>query len=236
MPIAYVTGADRGLGLALTRGLLDRGYRVFAGSYLPDWPELGQLAASEPERLTVLPLDISDEASVNAAAAFIASRTDRLDVLINNAGIHNEPESTILDDLNFPYMLKEYSVNALGPLRVTHSVIRLLLAGEGRKLVNIGSEAGSVSGNWRTHTYGYTMSKSALNMQSAILQLHLKEFGVKVLCLHPGWVRSYMSGEKNLDAALEPEVPAEGILRLIETEHDPEGPLYMDYTGAPMSW
>ncbi|WP_058301268.1 SDR family NAD(P)-dependent oxidoreductase [Gorillibacterium timonense] len=89
MATAYVTGADRGLGLALTEGLLERGYQVYAGSYMSDWPELDRLAETYPKQLVQVPLDVSNGASVTAAADIIASQTPSLDLLINNAGIHN---------------------------------------------------------------------------------------------------------------------------------------------------
>ena len=233
---AYVTGADRGLGLALVKALLADGYRVYAGSFLPDWPELAALASDHPHNLSILPLDIADGDSVQAAADTIAASTASLDLLINNAGVFPAYTPTILDTIDFSDLQRLYNVNSLGPLRVTHSVIRLLLAGSLKKLVNISSEAGSVSGNHRTGNFGYTMSKAALNMQSAILQLHLKEFGVKVLNIHPGYVRSYMLGKLNEEATVEPADSARGILRLIATEHDPDGLLYLDYKGNPLGW
>jgi len=233
---AYVTGADRGLGLALVKALLADGYRVYAGSFLPDWPELAELASDHPHNLSILPLDIADGDSVQAAADTIAASTASLDLLINNAGVFPAYTPSILDTIDFTDLQRLYNVNSLGPLRVTHSVIRLLLAGSQKKLINISSEAGSISGNHRTGNFGYTMSKAALNMQSAILQLHLKEFGVKVLNIHPGYVRSYMLGKLNEEATVEPADSARGILRLISTEHDPEGLLYLDYKGNPLGW
>ena len=236
MPTAYVTGADRGLGLALVKALLADGFRVYAGSYLPDWPELSQLAGDHPQQLTVLSLDVTDEASVQAAAGVIEANGGSLDLLINNAGIHPKQMPTILEPLDFDEFLRLYNVNALGSLRVTHSVIRLLLAGTMKKLVNISSEAGSISGNHRNGNFGYTMSKAALNMQSAILKKHLKEYGVKVLNIHPGYVRSYMLGTFNEEATVEACDSAAGILRLIAAEYDPDDPYYLDYQGKSLGW
>jgi NAD(P)-dependent dehydrogenase (short-subunit alcohol dehydrogenase family) len=236
MPTAYVTGADRGLGLALVKALLADGFRVYAGSYLPEWPELSALASDHPQELTVLPLDVTDEASVQAAAGVIAASSGSLDLLINNAGIHPKHTPTILEDINFEDLLRLYNVNALGSLRVTHSVVQLLLAGTMKKLVNISSEAGSISGNHRSGNFGYTMSKAALNMQSAILKKHLKDYGVKVLNIHPGYVRSYMLGTFNEEATVEACDSAAGILRLIEAEYDPDDPFYLDYQGKSLGW
>jgi NAD(P)-dependent dehydrogenase (short-subunit alcohol dehydrogenase family) len=85
--IAFVTGADRGLGLALCAELLACDWRVFGGQYMPDWPALAALQTQYPERLEILPLDVGEDASVQEAARLVAARTDHLDMLINNAGI-----------------------------------------------------------------------------------------------------------------------------------------------------
>lgn len=236
MQTVYVTGADRGLGLALTKALLEQGCRVFAGSFLPDWPELAEVKESAGERLTVLPLDVTNEESVNQAAETIRQQTAALDVVINNAGIYRDRSGTVLDELNFEDMQRIYNTNALGPLRVTHSVIQLLLQGSRKLLVNISSEAGSVSQCFRKSEFGYTMSKAALNMQSVLLSNHLKPMGVKVLAVHPGYVRSYMLGKFNEEGTVEAKESAQGICQLIETQTDLDGPIYMDFRGKPMNW
>src|SRR3954447_4252851 len=85
--IALVTGADRGLGSALTAGLLERGWCVFAGQHRPDWPELDALARRFPETLHVIPLEVRSMESVRAAAQEISGITDQIDVLMNTAGV-----------------------------------------------------------------------------------------------------------------------------------------------------
>lgn len=216
---AYVTGADRGLGLALTEVLLKNNYKVYAGSYLSDWNALDDLKKEYGDSLEIISLDVTEEQSVEEAAKIVKKDTDTLDVLINNAGIIMNRSGNILEDLYYEDMRKMYEVNTLGPLKVTHSVINLLLKGNKKLLINISSEAGSIGDCWRKKEFGYSMSKSALNMQSAILHNHLKGYGFKVLALHPGWLKSYMLGEKNMEADIEPEVSAESIYRMfIEDE------------------
>jgi len=233
---AYVTGCDRGLGLALAKVLLTEGYRVFAGSYLADWPELGELAEKEP-KLRIVPLDIGSDKSVQRAADIVKAETDHLDILINNAAIYRDRSEDIFGDLYFDDMLNMYNVNTLGTLRVTHSVIDLLVKGEGKRLVNISSEAGSIADNWRKREYGYCMTKAAVNMQSAILQNHLQEYGIKVMCFHPGWVRSYMSGTFNDKATVEAIDAAKGIIaQVLKPQEITALPSYTDYTGKPLPW
>ena len=233
---AFVTGSDRGLGFALVQVLLGRGYKVFAGSYMPEWGDLVKLTHEHQGNLHILPLDVTDEESVKKAAASIQAKVDHLDLVINNAGIFKDSSGDILGELNFDDMRRLYETNTLGPLRVTNSIIHLLTVGTQKLLVNISSEAGSISDCWRKSEFGYSMSKTAVNMQSAILQNHLKEYGVKVLAFHPGYVRSYMLGQLNTEATVEPIDSAEGIIEQTLKAHSLDGPIYLDYQGNQIEW
>jgi NAD(P)-dependent dehydrogenase (short-subunit alcohol dehydrogenase family) len=238
MLTAYVTGADRGLGLALVKVLLEQGYQVFAGQYMKqDWHELTELQAQyNNEHLIVFPLDVADDQSVKSAAEVIKQHTSHLDLLINSAALFLDRSGTILEELYFDDMRRIMETNQLGPLRVTHSVIRLLLKGDKKWLVNIASDSACVSNCWRTKEFAYSMSKSGVLMQSAQLQAHLKEFGVKVFALHPGYVRSYMLGKLNTEATVEPMDSAKGLYEVITTKNQLDGPLFMDYQGNVMPW
>lgn len=232
----YITGADRGLGFAFVKKYLSEGYTVFAGRFLEDWDWLCELKDENPSRLHLIPLDVGDRGSVEKAAEKIAASTSYLDVLINNAGIYYENVEDVFGDLNFEAMRKMYEINALGPLKVTSSVIDLLVEGTEKTLVNISSEAGSIGDCWRKKEYGYTMSKAAVNKQSAVLQNHLQEYGIKVFAIHPGYLRSYMLGEKNMEADIEPEEAAKGIYKVINSRKNLEGPIYYDYRGQELKW
>jgi len=233
---AYITGADRGLGRALTEALLQKGYHVYAGSYMPEWPELQALGERAGDSLTVLPLDVTDRASVQAAADRIRAREDRLDLLINNAAIFRDRSGDIFGEQVEEDLLLLHRTNALGPLFVTNSVIDLLVRGEDRRLVFISSDSAQLRGQGRTQEYGYSMSKASVNMLAMMLQNRLREHGVKVLALHPGYMKTYMLGHKNNEAHIEPEVAAAGVLEQTFRDHDLDGPLYLDYTGRVMEW
>jgi NAD(P)-dependent dehydrogenase (short-subunit alcohol dehydrogenase family) len=233
----FITGADRGLGFALAKKFLKEGYIVYAGSYLTDWHELPGLKQENPDKLHVINLDISDDESVLQAAETLGKHTDKLDILINNAGIFLFKYSgTIFEEQNYDDMIRMYNVNALGPMRVTKALLPFILRGDKKIIACVSSEAGSVGACWRVKDYGYSMSKSALNMQCAILQNHMKEYGVKVLALHPGWVRSYMSGVLNTEAEVEPDDSADGLYKVIHENTDINGPMYIDYQGKLLPW
>ena len=232
----YITGADRGLGFALAQKFLDEGYTVFAGRYFEEWKWLDDLKKEYPERLSIVELDLKKDSTVKKAKAEIEKKTDSLDILVNNAGIFASDVGDILGELNFEIMEEMYEVNSLGPLKVTHSVIDLLLAGEEKLLLNISSEAGSIEDCWREKEYGYAMSKSAVNMQSKIIQNHLQEKGLKVFAIHPGYLKTYMLGEKNEEADIEPEESAAEIYKNFVENRDQFDEIYYDYQGQKLPW
>ena len=243
MKTAYVTGADRGLGHALTMVLLGYGYRVYAGQYMLEWGELSVLKEEYGDNLIILPLDISSLKQVKAAAKMIKAKEKSLDLLFNVAAIAGslEHSGTIFDkftEKDYKECHQLYDVNTLGALRVTQSVINLIEKGEQKIIINISSEAGSIGGNWRSTGYAYCMSKAALNMQSAILQHSVAHLGIKVLCVHPGWLRSYMSGELNEKATEEPMDVAHSIMGLLSRKEmmSLASPMYFDYRGTQMAW
>ncbi|MBN1934684.1 MAG: SDR family NAD(P)-dependent oxidoreductase [Anaerolineae bacterium] len=245
--VAVVTGADRGLGLALTARLLAKGWRVFAGQYLPDWPDLAALAARHPDgRLTPVPLDVADEMSVHAAAHMVRTFANRVDLLINNAGVSSRQAGSIREPQNYDEMQRMYNVNALGPLRVVEAFLPLTNAGQMKRLCFVSSEAGSINRCERTAWYGYCMSKTALNMAIKLLFNQLRPEGYTFRVYHPGWLRSYMSGSKNPKADLEPEESAAPALayflrdraldRYVDWRNDEDFLVMRDWQGREWPW
>lgn len=242
--IALVTGADRGLGLALTAGLLQRGWHVIAGQYMPAWPQLSELKRQYPDQLTPILLDVSSTDSVRSAAHRVETIVDRLDVLINNAGVLSPNYAREIDqEQDYTGMLHEYQVNALGPLRMVESFLPFFKKGGARRLCFVSSEASSIGASYRTAWFGYTMSKAALNMAVRNLFNALHPQGFTFRLYHPGWVRSYMSGQKNMQADLEPEEAAAYALAYFLSGIEPGGPaidedrlVLRDYLGKEYPW
>ncbi|MDQ0195164.1 SDR family NAD(P)-dependent oxidoreductase [Paenibacillus wynnii] len=129
-------------------------------------------------------------------------------------------------------------MNTLGALRVSNALMGLLLQSSRKLIVNISSEAGSISRNQRTNMYGYCMSKSALNMQSSLMHNHLKELGGQVMVFHPGWLQSYMNGQKNAEATTPPEESAGKIMTIVQDaqKYLSQEPAYLDLEGNPWPW
>lgn len=226
----FITGAGRGLGLALAQACAARGDRVFAGVH-NGTPDLGP-------GITSLSLDVGDSNSVEACARAVAGLTKAVDVVINNAAILGPLDRGTEGDLDYEAMALVYNTNALGPLRVSQMFWPLVAAGREKLIVNISSEAGSIAGCGRDGWFGYGMSKAALNMASAQFHNAIRPQGGRVLVVHPGWVRTYMQGKLDEAADLSPEESAAGILAVVDARgtevHD--RPLFLQWNGEPLPW
>jgi NAD(P)-dependent dehydrogenase (short-subunit alcohol dehydrogenase family) len=234
--VALITGADRGLGYGLTESLLKRGWEVFAGQFMPRWPELSKLAEAYPERLHIIPLNVAMLESVQAAFMLVSGITDHLDLLINNAGI-SARHLTIREPQDYAEMHRVYDVNSLGPLRVVETFLPLLDKGTLKRLCFVSSEAGSIAKMYRKGWFAYTMSKAALNMAVHVMFNSLREEGYTFRLYHPGWVRSFMAGAKNTNADLEPDVAAEAALPFFLNPREDEDHLVLvDYQGQEWPW
>jgi NAD(P)-dependent dehydrogenase (short-subunit alcohol dehydrogenase family) len=230
----FITGADKGLGFSLAAKFLREGFQVFAGKYATA-DNLQRLRGQSSKALTIVPLDVTDMDTIRRAAAAVSKHTAALDILINNAGIHLEDSETPLEqlDLTDHHLQQTMEVNAFGPLRVTQQFLPLLDQGQRKLIVNVSSEAGSIAECQREQEYAYCMSKTALNMQSKILQNYLGPRGYKVLAIHPGWMRTDMGGPQ---AAIHPDEAAEGIFELATKSWKPDDPIYMNYDGSVRQW
>lgn len=231
----FITGADKGLGLSLATRFLYAGYIVFAGIYqtAENFAVIGQEYG--PNLVCIL-LDVTDMKSVIAASHSVSTQTQAIDILINNAAVylHSKPDKSLQElDLTDGHMEGTFNVNSFGPLRVTQQFLPLLENGNGKLIINISSEAGSIGNCWRATEFAYCMSKAALNMQSRILQNMLAPQGFRVLAIHPGWMRTDMGGP---DADIHPDEAAEAIFQLALMQTLVSNRIYMDYQGKPLPW
>jgi NAD(P)-dependent dehydrogenase (short-subunit alcohol dehydrogenase family) len=197
--------------------------------------KLRKIAGQSAGKLSVAELDVTDLSSIQRAVQTVAEQAPALDILINNAAVYLEKPVKPLEELDFgdTHFQRTMDVNAFGPLRVIQQFLPLLEKGQRKLIVNISSEAGSVTDCCRAMEYAYCMSKSALNMASRILQNALKPGGFKVLAIHPGWMRTDMGGQ---DADIAPEEAANGIFNLAMKQWQLDDEIYMDYQGAILPW
>jgi NAD(P)-dependent dehydrogenase (short-subunit alcohol dehydrogenase family) len=200
---ALVTGGNRGIGLAICEGLVDRGLRVVMGSRDE---ERGEDAAapirSQGGTVRVEPIDVAEPESIQACADRLAADDIAVDVLVNNAGIY--PENDVLD-ATIDQLDRAWTVNARGPWLLVKAVVPGMIERGYGRVVNMSSGSGSFGEGLDPGHAPYAASKSALNALTMTLDTALPDTAdVKANSMCPGWVHTRMGGE----AA--PRTPEEG--------------------------
>ncbi len=195
-----ITGANRGIGLALTKIYLNRGDTVYAACRHSS-EELNDSGAN-----VVDGIDVNDPTSIKKLIQEMQGV--QIDILINNAGIFR---NETLDDMNYDNIQEQLNINAIAPLRVTHSLLTNLT--NGSKVGLITSRMGSIQDNGSGSYYGYRMSKAALNAAGKSLANDLKAQGISVAILHPGFVSTRMV---NFGGDVSPEESAQGLVTRLD--------------------
>lgn len=187
---ALVTGANKGIGYEIVGQLLAKGLRV---TLTARNEAAGKKAANSFQGdVQFLPMDVSDDTSIEKAAKAYGERADVLDVLINNAGIY--PDENV-DILTVPreQLVKTFQTNTFGPLSVTRAFLPFLKKSGAARIINISSGYGQIDG--LSHKVpSYCLSKLALNGVTIMLDQALRPQGIAVYVMCPGWVRTDMGG------------------------------------------
>ncbi|GHE28035.1 SDR family oxidoreductase [Vulcaniibacterium thermophilum] len=226
-----VTGANRGLGLEFVRQLLARGDRVVATARRPAQAhDLNRLSGEHPGRLHVLPLDVADPRSHAELARELPLADEHgLDLLVHNAGVMASGErfgTVAARDLD-----SAFRTNAAGPFLLTQALAARLAPGA--KVAAIGSSLGAMSATARFGTPSYAISKAALNMAVVQLAHALRERGIAVYALNPGWVRTAMGGER---APLLPQDSVAAMLRTLDRLALSDSGGFFQYDGERLGW
>jgi len=202
MKTVLITGAYRGLGLEAARQLSERGWQVILTARRKTE---GAAAARKLKNATFLELDITSDSSVTRAAKKVPS----LDVLINNAAIIADDDRDILT-ISPEIMTRTIETNAIGALRVSQAFVPQLLKSSAGRIVNVSSGAGQLT-DMATWSPAYAASKTTLNAITGLLAAALKDKGIAVNSVCPGWVRTEMGGS---NAPRSVEQGASGIVWL----------------------
>lgn len=228
-----VTGANRGLGLEFVRQLLADGVRVVATCRQPGKATaLNTLAAEHPGHLKVLPLDVGDARSRDELVRewpLAAGDDARIGLLVNNAGVLHSGER--FGTLSADTLDDSLRTNVTGPLLLTQALAPLLR--DGARVANLSSQLGSITNTGRFGTPSYAISKAALNMATVQLAHALRERGIVVVALHPGWVRTDMGGAQASEA---PEESVTGLRTVIDGLGPDDSGRFLDWTGAALPW
>ncbi|RKH57733.1 SDR family oxidoreductase [Corallococcus llansteffanensis] len=224
-----ITGANRGIGLELTRQSLARGNTVHAGARdAAQARELTGLAGASGGRLHVHALDVASDESVRA---FAAALTGPVDLLINNAGLRTRRDD--IEGVSLEDALQMLQVNALGTLRVTRALLPRLRETRGAKIASLSSGLGSIADNTSGGSYGYRMSKAALNMAMRSLAQDLRGEGLIAVAISPGWVQTDMGGSS---APTQVSESAAGLLAVLDRLTLPDSGSFFDFRGERIAW
>ena len=220
---ALVTGSNRGIGLELCRQLKQRGFDVI-GTCRHRSPALNELGVEIIEDV-----EVSDPVSLHNLSDKLGSR--KINWLINNAGIAGGLGLADIDANTVESFKRMFEVNSLGPLLTTQALLKHLT--DGSKVGLVTSRMGSIADNDSGGSYAYRMSKAALNAACKSLSIDLKNKGIAVAILHPGWVRTDMTGHGGL---VDPDESAAGLLqRMAELTLDNSG-TFWHMNGDVLPW
>ncbi|KAM6252993.1 C-signal-like [Porphyrio hochstetteri] len=249
-----VTGANRGIGLGLVQhflGMPKPPEWVFATCRDPTGQraqELQNLASKHPN-LVIIPLEVTDPASIKAAAARVGEQLGDvgLNLLINNAGV---AKLNLLDTETLEDMIQVYTTNTVAPLLLGQAFLPLLKKAAERSpgsalscskaaVINMSSSGGSI-----TSTYGwdlmqvvsYRCSKAALNMLTKCQSLGYQQHGVLCVALHPGWVQTDMGSSAGHTAPLMVDTSVEGMLKVLSSLSEKDTGTFLDWEGKIVPW
>jgi len=224
-----ITGANRGIGLGLTKKYLSTGHTVWAGCRNPHGSrELWELERDYGSKCQVTELDVCD--TTHIAALKLKLSDVSLDLVINNAGVSPEGSKEI-EGLNSENMMKTLKVNTIGPALVCQALRGNLEKSGLGKVINVTSKMGSVADNKSGSYYAYRVSKAALNMFNKSFSIDCPKI-VSVL-VHPGWVQTDMGGSS---APITVEESVDGIFNLslkIDKSHSGR---FFDYQFKEIPW
>lgn len=217
-----ITGANRGLGLEFVQQYSENSKnRIFACSRNPQ--------TTEKENVSTHKLDVTVTEDMNKLKQELGATP--IDLLIHNAGVYGSKSS--FGNIDEDSWINTIKVNTIAPIKLSEALIDNVAASDKKTIVIITSKMGSVSDNTSGGSYIYRSSKSAVNMAGVSMSRDLKEKGITVLLLHPGWVETDMGGP---NALLKPKDSIEGMRKVIREASINNSGAFFAYDGQKINW
>ena len=227
MATTLITGANRGIGLALTREFLDQGWEVLACCRHPK--KASALLSLDSSRLTLHSLDVDDDSSIATLRQQLGDRS--IDLLVNNAGIAGDRDHESFGDMNYESWAEIFRVNTMAPMKLTEALLANLEGSQQKHVANISSGLASITSQ-QGYMLPYSVSKSALNSVmknlSAVLNGRLR-----INLFSPGWVQSDMGGE---EAPLSTAQSAAALYQNITSLGAEDTGRFLDINGQDTPW
>ncbi|MBY0431193.1 MAG: SDR family oxidoreductase [Rhodospirillales bacterium] len=224
MPSVLITGANRGIGLELSRQFAADGWRVIACCRDPS-----RASALDGIASGIHALDVADPRAIAALGETLAGET--IDVLLNNAGVYGERQSFgTIDSAEWRHV---FQVNAIAPVLMAEAFLQQVARSQRRIIASITSRMGSIGDNSGGGSIVYRSSKAALNAAMKSLAIDLAPKGITCVVLHPGWVRTEMGGG---NAPMAPTDSARGLRGVIGRLTSADSGRFLNYDGEELPW
>jgi NAD(P)-dependent dehydrogenase (short-subunit alcohol dehydrogenase family) len=231
MPRILITGSSRGIGFALTKVFAEKGWNVIATCRNPERASMLHELVRSNGQIRICQLDVADFNSITDLKETLED--ERIDVLLNNAGIYGENSGQNFGGLNYPSWRETFEVNTLGPIKMAETFFEQVQKSERKIIATISTMMSSLTENFDGRHYIYRSTKAALNMVLKNLSIDMKPQGITVLILHPGWVRTDMGGG---EAPLSPSESAIGLYEVISNATLPDTGKFYAYDGKTIPW
>mgnify|MGYP001814355486 FL=1 len=233
MATVLITGANRGLGLGLSRVYLEDGWDVIAVVRKTS-PELDELACS---RLDIRECQLTDDGELAAIADSLAGQT--IDVLINNAGRMAKTQGDTTEGVqgfghfNRALWHDVFDINLFTPMRLSELLVQQVGKAERGRIVTLSSMLGSMALNQSGGLYAYRASKAGVNAIMKSMAIDLAEHGIISIAMHPGWVRTDMGGSR---ATFDIETSVNGMKAVIDGLGIEDSGKFLSHDGSEMPW
>jgi NAD(P)-dependent dehydrogenase (short-subunit alcohol dehydrogenase family) len=230
--IAVITGANRGIGFAIARTFAREG--ATCALVVRDRAK-GERAASDVAKVGALPIvveaDMANRTAIKRAAEELSRRFERIDLLVNNAGILTDEDRRIPASRMEPAIIDEtLAVNLLGPIAMSEALLPKM--GRGARIINVSSTMGQLTDGSAGYAPAYCISKTALNAYTQALAAAVSDNGILVDSFHPGWARTAMGGP---NASVDPDQAA-GVALFLATRPPGETGLFWRHPGVVIDW
>jgi NAD(P)-dependent dehydrogenase (short-subunit alcohol dehydrogenase family) len=230
MATILITGANRGIGLEFCKQYLSQNNKIFACCRdLSHAEQLQQLQLDFPRSLAIIALDITSETSIQQLKTVLTK--EPIDIVINNAGIFNFADEE--QPLNSRRWQTFFQINTVGPYLISQLLMENIELGTQKKIINISSDMGSIGLNKTGGYTPYRASKAALNAITKNLAIEIKDKGITVVAVHPGWVQTDMGGPNGL---LSPQASVSAMTTLIAKLTILSSGKFYDYAGKELAW
>ncbi len=226
-----ITGANRGIGLELTRQFSESGWQVLACCRNPENAEDLTKITMDNLAVEVYPLDVTDYEQLAGLALQLKDK--KIDILLSNAGIYGPRAMGIFGQVEAGAWRQVLETNTIAPLMLAQAFVEQVAISEQKVIAVISSRVGSIEDNSGGGGYIYRSSKTAVNQVVKSLSIDLVERGISTLSLHPGWVKTDMGGS---DAEIFPAESVAGLKRTLVGAGLPQNGMFFDYDGSVIPW